>query len=473
MDKIKIFTEIMNARKLSLPSLSYYRELCFFILISFLCTVNAQTNFKPILGDYDAEPRIGDHVNTDFLIQRLNDLGANTYMWLIYQNVNDWDDLQVFLPKAKIAGISVWVYLVPPSETPASGNQKFTKYSEPYRLDFIKWAEEIAKLSLRYSNLKGYVIDDFWNNTPSSEDTYQLFTNSYIDSFVTTGKTINPNIKFYALMYPQQPVFDSNDQLNTLSMDSLFNPKRIDGVVLAYSQDSVHIEREIDFFNDSFVGVVVSHPMGTRSTKGDYGFAHQIVTITDPDSESITIQHFDSQEGVTPGYHILQLRVDGRVVWSKDVSGYHDSTETIDLTNYIHNQTTSEIQLGIFNSSIVYNFYIDVWFKIVSVHGISYSPSKWTTSVKGLYAVRIKNNDQKFSIPLILMPAGEEEQYSIRYSNQATPENIAVCINMMGKFITKYQIEGIIIYALDKSKGSTTFEPIREVFSKIKRQLRL
>ena len=37
------------------------------------------TSTPVVLGDYDAEPRTGGHVDTDRLVRRLGDLGANTY----------------------------------------------------------------------------------------------------------------------------------------------------------------------------------------------------------------------------------------------------------------------------------------------------------------------------------------------------------------------------------------------------------
>ena len=37
-------------------------------------------------------------------------------------------------------------------------------YSEPFRLDYGRWAEEIARLSLQHTNLTGWVIDDFYAN---------------------------------------------------------------------------------------------------------------------------------------------------------------------------------------------------------------------------------------------------------------------------------------------------------------------
>ena len=107
-----------------------------------------------IIADYDAELRGPDgRVDIPLLIRQLKALGVNCYFWLIWHADTDWEDLQLFLPEAEKAGIDVWVYLVPPSEPPPS---------KPFGLDFVRWGQEIAKLSLKHPNLKAWVIDDFY-----------------------------------------------------------------------------------------------------------------------------------------------------------------------------------------------------------------------------------------------------------------------------------------------------------------------
>jgi hypothetical protein len=94
------------------------------------------------------------------LLRELAEQHAQTYSWLIWRGEHDWDDLQAFLPSARKQGLRVWVTLVPPSESPP----KNRNYSEPFRLDYERWALEIARLSLREPALVGWSIDDFvWN----------------------------------------------------------------------------------------------------------------------------------------------------------------------------------------------------------------------------------------------------------------------------------------------------------------------
>src|ERR1035437_6447610 len=102
---------------------------------------------------------------------------------------NDWTKLIDFLPNAKMAGQSIWISLLPPSKTPPICPT--CNYYEPYRLDFIHWANEIANLSLRYSNLTGYAIGDLQNNLNLG-----YIKQTYIDSMVTTSKSTNPRLQF-------------------------------------------------------------------------------------------------------------------------------------------------------------------------------------------------------------------------------------------------------------------------------------
>ena len=106
--------------------------------------------------------RTDGRVNVEAMAARLKELGVGTYYWLV-EPAKNWEDLKLFLPKAAQAGLQVWVYLVPPSESepqPGAG----PKYPQPFLLDYVRWAEEIAKLSLQHTNLTGWVIDDFDGN---------------------------------------------------------------------------------------------------------------------------------------------------------------------------------------------------------------------------------------------------------------------------------------------------------------------
>lgn len=164
---------------------------------SSLMTLKGVTAAKPtpILGDYAGEireqhPRKDGftHVDTPRLIRRLQDVGVNTYFYLIWHASSDWDDLRKeFLPAAQKAGIDVWVYLVPPSEARE-------KRSEPYGTDYVAWMRAIGHLSRSFPNLKGMVMDDFNHNL-------SVFTPEYVKQMREAGQRANPAVRFYPQIY--------------------------------------------------------------------------------------------------------------------------------------------------------------------------------------------------------------------------------------------------------------------------------
>lgn len=142
-------------------------------------------------GTYSSPPREKNgRVNIDQLIVELSALRANTYHWLIWTAATDWDDLQRFLPRAREHHILVWACLVPPSESPP----KTRNYSEPFKLDYERWAVELAQLSQANPNLVAWSIDDFSHNL-------QSFTPGRLRPLLAEARRINPRLAFVPCMY--------------------------------------------------------------------------------------------------------------------------------------------------------------------------------------------------------------------------------------------------------------------------------
>lgn len=170
-------------------------------------------------GTYAAAPRGEDRrVDTAQLVNELVDQRANTYNWLIHTAPTDWDDLKLFLPQTREKGIRVWVTLVPPTEQPP----KNKAYAEPFRLDFERWAVEIAKLSVTEPNLVAWSIDDFTHNLG-------FYTPEKLRGIVGEARKINPRLAFVPCCYQPRitPEFirDYRDS--------------IDGILFPYRHESV------------------------------------------------------------------------------------------------------------------------------------------------------------------------------------------------------------------------------------------
>jgi hypothetical protein len=149
-----------------------------------------ESSLSRTLGDYDAEPRRADgRVDIDKLLEQIRAAHLNTYDWLIWHAATDWDDLRAFLPWAAKNRIRVWVTLCPPTEQGGT-----YPYSEPFRLDFVRWAEEIGRLSVEHSNLSALVIDDFCSNL-------SLFKPEYVNRISQTLRRNNPRVAFLPTIY--------------------------------------------------------------------------------------------------------------------------------------------------------------------------------------------------------------------------------------------------------------------------------
>ena len=188
---------------------------------------------REMLGTYANPPRIENgRVDMKRLLSELKDIHANTYHWLIYQNPNDWDDLKEFLPLARKAKLMVWVTLVPPTES-----KPIAKYSsEPFGLDYQRWAVEIAKLSLAEPNLLVWSIDDFAHNL-------KVYTPEYVAKMRQATHDINPKLAFIPCCYFKQVTPTFVEKYGSL-LDGILFPYRAESVV-ANLVNATQVENEI------------------------------------------------------------------------------------------------------------------------------------------------------------------------------------------------------------------------------------
>lgn len=67
----------------------------------------------------------------------------------------------------------------------------------PYDQDYITWAAQTAKLSLKYKDLTSFIIDDYYGST--GKNTFDDIT--YARQVCDAAKKINPDLKIYATLY--------------------------------------------------------------------------------------------------------------------------------------------------------------------------------------------------------------------------------------------------------------------------------
>ena len=137
------------------------------------------------------------HLDITRLLAELGELHANTYNWLAGTKSSDWDDLQMFLPQARKQGVRVWVTLLPPSES------REGHYCEPFKLNFEKWASELAALSVREPALVAWSVDDYAYNLKTA------FTPERMKAIIAAQRAKNPKFAFVPCVYYKQatPIF--------------------------------------------------------------------------------------------------------------------------------------------------------------------------------------------------------------------------------------------------------------------------
>ena len=409
-------------------------------------------------ADYDSEPRRADgHVDGDILLTRLKELHVTTYYWLVWHARTDWDDLKLFLPKAAQANIQVWVYLVPPTESaPREGDL----YPEPFRLDYGRWAEEIARLSLQHTNLTAWVIDDFYAN-------HEFFTPATVRDFQKRAKSINPRLVFLPLMYfgeiRRAFVQDYRDV--------------IDGVVVAYPQDRDEVDQAWAILNDAAVTMSgeLSHPWSTQSQSGDFVRASQSATAVSSGRQRLRFSERDDFTAGTSGYHFKQLLVNDTVVWEADVAGGTNAwgEVAVDVTAAAQGKTNLTVAFRLLDKQGVSNFGVRWQVKDLQAEGLRLAagldqPQQWQISQRGAFEAgfgdRIKPPARQFHVPFIVMTAGDASEFKLRHGDPASPERIAEWLKFCLQAWREGKCDGVVTYCLDKQPRSRIFDLARDLF---------
>jgi hypothetical protein len=412
---------------------------------------------RPQFADYDAELRLPNgRVDTDRLISRLKELGATTYYWLIFHAPTDWDDLKLFLPKAAKAKLEVWVYLVPPSESPPHT----PLYSEPFRCNYERWAEEIARLSLRHRNLTAWVIDDFYSN-------HGVFTPAYVRQMQTHATRINPHLAFLPLMYFDEITRRFVEQYR----------ETIDGVVVAYPQDRQEINDAWAILNDRaavFPGQL-DCPGGTPSSVGDFAAATISAKVLAGDRQVIRFGQQNDNAGQVTGYHFKQLLVDGEVVWEEDVGGKKPKQRkvSVDVSQFVHGKTNFNLTFRLFEKKPVYNFGVRWRFRDLQTEGLEPAadfrePQKWQASHRGGleagFGEALRPGKGQFHIPYVVMTAGSAEEFRLRHDDPASPQRMADWLRMCFEARRDGKCDGVVTYCLDKEAHSEFFPLAAKLF---------
>ncbi|HVV02541.1 MAG TPA: hypothetical protein VHH88_14325 [Verrucomicrobiae bacterium] len=415
--------------------------------------------FKRHLADYDDELRLANkHVDCEAMVKRLQDLGVTSYYWLIWHEKTDWDDLKIFLPQAARARISVYVYLVPPTEGHSSGYPS----SEPFGEDYPKWAEEIARLSRQYPNLRGWIIDDFYAN-------HRLFTPEYVRQTRRRARKINPDLVFLPLMYFPEITSQFAEAYHDV----------IDGCVIAYPPDrnAIRNARAVLDGKLTMVPGQFGCPWQTPTAAGDFASASTVCRARGGQSPRVTFKEEDDFTGPTAGYHYKQLLVDDEVVWEQDVAGGEKAwkEEHIDLAPWVTGKPGFRLTFRLYDRKGVGNFGIHWRVKDLRAEGFKLSaslqsPWKWQVASKGPietgFGKRLIPPPQKIHIPFVVMTAAQPQEFRLRHGDPATPQRMGEWLQMCLKSWRAGECDGVATYVLDKRPESKFYPVAKELFRK-------
>ncbi|HEY3561916.1 MAG TPA: hypothetical protein VGL05_30830 [Kribbella sp.] len=333
----------------------------------------------------EAAPRADGfrHIDTPATIHRLQQMHATMYTFGIWDKATDWNDLRLeFAPAAARAGIDVMVYLVPPSECFLNSARHLDgRCSRPFNTDYVRWATEIAKLSLTYPHIKSWGIDDFLVGANST-----LFTKEYLGQVRAAMNAVNPHLKWYVTLYSWDITPATADKIkgaldgviypytgyvnNTIDptwleprLDSsldVLRPAGLSLVLLVYAgrflDGMIHpderyvadvLRRATPYLADGRLEGVIAYgaPLRTdlqqpswdfwghsgngrlslsvgnftSTVDGSFAAASQQMVVAGNGPRSITFRHRDPDEGGLRGYQYKQVLVDDQVVWQSDV----------------------------------------------------------------------------------------------------------------------------------------------------------
>ena len=383
-----------------------------------------------VRASYANPVRTGGHVDAAATIDRLRTMNADTYAFLV-QNETDWHDLEAFLPEAQTAGLTVWTYLVPPTECP--GGTTCAEYL-PYKKDYVAWAKAIGALSQRYPVLKAWAIDDFNHNLG-------FYTATYTKQIRDAGRAVQPGLEFYPVVYADalttafvdtygglidsliMPFRDDphrntlwtgglSAQLDTLVARLAAKNRKLIMMVYAWTLSKTTVTPDVEyvravtaaglqyaaagkiagviqyalpltpgrpqnsdvsFAHDGTGGLAFTVQPDTATKAGDFAAASTTIRLDEGSAACrMVLWHSDDRTDSSPaGYHFKQAQVGGTQVWQRDVATEGTDWYTsapVDLTSRLTGGSAT-LTLRLFEAKAVADYEVVARFDDVALTG--------------------------------------------------------------------------------------------------------
>jgi hypothetical protein len=418
----------------------------------------------PIFGDFDRELRTADgHFDTPGMIAALKEMGVNTYVYQIWHRATDWEDLPAFAAAARRESISVWVWIMPWSMTPLQ--KRAGHFSEPFRTDYVRWAREIARLSLEHDNIVGYIIDDFNTNTHDDR-----FSPGYVARMVAAGREINPRIKFYPQLYFEQPWAKFMERFGDL----------IDGAVVAYPASEAEIDNALNYLRDRSHGIsfVAGFPKKEPALVGDGASISADLRVTDARHASLSFYWDHTDRSDLAGFRQGYVRVNGRTIWSGDAgSRSTDRHVRLDLSSFAAGRRSLHIEMGVTVTRKA-RFPLTTRIDDIRLTGLAEpDASNYRDVWRMRHVERIPvelsppsgRRTGRFELPMILMPSAEVYEHEMRFSEPASAQNVARKLELCLDAVRDGKAQGVITYCAPKDAADPLFKVVRDAYARVGR----
>ena len=387
--------------------------LAFLAAFCFASIANAQL---PHRADAGAAVRRGNKIDVEATVLALSAMHCDGYLYDLPHGTDAWDKLPAFADAAARQKIDVWVYL-PPWTLAHRGNRN--EEPEPFGTDYQRWCTEIGTLAKSHPNIRGVVMDDFQSNTTGDDK----FTPQSVRDLRAALQQGRRDLAFVPVLYFDLPV--------PMLLES-FGKAFADGAILAYPRGRREVETMQRELNDDARGAAfsVELPRKHRLHPGDGTFAgtalpHEIAR------RAARLQFLlDDQNATTRrGRHRIVVRVDGKIVWSKELAGTSVAGEVDAPLGRLRDG--SRVEVGIIadepsEEAVVHINCSDVLF--VDADGAPDHSVSWRHDVDDgirFDIVQPQRGQNRWKVPMTLLVSGAAFEHEIRFKEPGTPENIA------------------------------------------------
>jgi hypothetical protein len=194
----------------------------------------------------------------------------------------------------------VWVTLLPPSESAPK-----TKHnSEPYRLDYERWAAELAELASREPALVAWSIDDYAYNL-------KTFTPDYMEKVIAAQRAKNPNVAFVPCVYYKQATPTFAERYKKFC-DGILFPYRSESTTAGF-QDAESVVPEVkslkQLFGEDFPIIVdIYATKHSRLGPSTPEYVEQVMELAQPVADGIHIYRHQNKldPNERPKFDIIQ-----------------------------------------------------------------------------------------------------------------------------------------------------------------------